>query len=163
MNKILPSLYVESTIPSYATARDSRDVVRLTRQIITRTLWEEKRHKFRLFVSQAVIDECKDGDRDAARRRLEFIKEIDSYLITAEIQHLAEIYRGLLGISKRAFVDCVHLAVCVTHKIDVLLTWNCAHLGPAAQRKIQTYNEKTGLWTPMLATPETIAEFLQED
>jgi len=45
IKKPLPSLYIESTIPSYATARDSRDVVRLARQIVTRAFWESKRHR----------------------------------------------------------------------------------------------------------------------
>lgn len=163
MNKILPSLYVESTIPSYATAHDSRDRIRFHRQVITRAFWSSKRHKFRMVVSQAVIDECERGDREAAQRRLEFLKGIKSYPLTAEIQQLVNIYLQLLNIPERSIVDCLHLAVCVTHKIDVLLSWNCTHLGPSAQRKVQTYNEKNGLWTPLLATPETIAEFLQED
>ena len=163
MSKPLPSLYVESTIPSYATARDSRDVVKLAKQIVTRAFWNSKRHQFRLFVSAAVFDECTDGNPDAARRRLEFIEGINSYPVTAEIQQLAEIYRQLLNIPERAIVDCIHLAVCVTHNIDVLLTWNCTHLGPASQKKAQAYNEKNGLWTPLLVTPETIAEVLRKD
>ena len=115
-----------------------------------------------MVVSDAVIDECSDGDPDAARRRLEFIDGIESYPLTAEIRQLAEIYRALLGIPKRALVDCIHLAVCVIHKIDALLTWNCAHLGLVAQMKVKDYNEKNGLWTPILVTPDTIVE-VQED
>jgi predicted nucleic acid-binding protein len=163
MNKLLPSLYIETTIPSYATARDSRDVVRLVRQIVTRAFWEDKRHSFRLFVSQAVVNECGRGDPEAAQRRLEFINGIESYPVTAEILRLAEIYQKLLNIPAQARVDCIHLATCVTRHIDYLLTWNCTHLGPIAQKKIRDYNEKYGLWTPLLVTPDTIAEVLRED
>ena len=102
------------------------------------------------------------GDPDAARRRREFINGIELYPVNTETREFAEIYRKLLNMPERVSGDCVHLAVCVTRHIDFLLTWNCAHLGPLAQKKIQSYNEKSGLWTPVLVTSDTIAEFLQE-
>jgi hypothetical protein len=36
------SLYIESTIPSYATARPSTDLIVAARQAITRLFWEEE-------------------------------------------------------------------------------------------------------------------------
>jgi len=161
-NNSLRSLYIESTIPSYATARDSRDLIRFHRQVATRVFGKSKRHLFRLVISQAVFNECGRGDPDAAQRRLELLEGIEVYPITARIQQLAGIYRQLLNIPERAITDCIHLAVCATHNIDFLLTWNCTHLGPEVQKKVQTYNEKNGLWTPLLVTPETIAGALRE-
>jgi hypothetical protein len=59
------SLYVESTIPSYATARESANALNLLRRAQTRAFWDKERHKYDLYVSQAVTDECAKGDPEA--------------------------------------------------------------------------------------------------
>ncbi|MDR3172105.1 MAG: type II toxin-antitoxin system VapC family toxin [Treponema sp.] len=156
------SLYVESTIPSYATAWDSRDVVTLGRQVQTREFWRNERHRYDLFISDYVLDEIRDGDREAAQKRLNLVEGIPVYPKTAEIDALAAMYRKLLGIPDRAKADCDHLAVCVLERINYLLTWNCAHLGLASYIKVREYNDKHGLWVPLLVTPEIIQGFKEE-
>ena len=46
-----PKVYLETTIPSYLTARPSRDLVTAAHQQITREWWDTRRHAFDLFVS----------------------------------------------------------------------------------------------------------------
>jgi predicted nucleic acid-binding protein len=150
------SLYVESTIPSYVTARTSRDPITAGHQAATKLFWETERHKYDLYISQYVIDEIRDGDRDAAKKRLDLVEGIPVYPKTAETDSLAEIYQKLLGIPDRAKADCIHLAVCVLERINYLLTWNCAHLGVASQINVQYYNDQHGLWVPTLAMPEAL-------
>ena len=53
-----PSVYIETTIPSYLTARPTRDIVMSARQQITREWWETRREKFDCYISQLVLDEC---------------------------------------------------------------------------------------------------------
>ena len=67
------SIYIESTIPSYATARESKDVIKAARQSITKLFWEQERYNYELVVSQYVIDECSLGDLGAAQKRLDFL------------------------------------------------------------------------------------------
>jgi hypothetical protein len=150
------SLYVESTIPSYVTAWPSRDMIMAAHQTITRIFWEEERHKYDLYISQYVIDEIRDGDPQAAQKRLDLVDGITTLPKTAETDALAAIYRKLLDIPDRAKTDCNHLAVCVLKRINYLLTWNCAHLGVASQVKVQHYNERHNLWVPTLAIPEAL-------
>jgi hypothetical protein len=118
--------------------------------------WEEERHKYDLYISREVIDEISLGDREAAQKRLDLIAGISVYPKTIEIEKLAAVYQKLLDIPDRAKADCVHLATCVINEIDYLLTWNCTHMGPASQAKIQNYNEKHDLWSPLLITPEDL-------
>jgi len=61
-----------------------------------------------------------------------------------------------LGIPDESALDCTHLAVCVLRRVDYLLSWNCAHLGPVAQERARVYNDRNGLWTLRLVTPETV-------
>jgi hypothetical protein len=154
----LKSVYVETTIPSYATARTSQDIILAGRQALTHIFWEQERCKYILFVSQDVIDECNLGDPDAAQKRLDFISGIPLLPITPEVDTLAAVYQKLLDIPDRAKTDCSHLAICVIEKIDFLLSWNCAHLGVQANSKIRDYNEKHHLWTPLLVTPEALSD-----
>jgi hypothetical protein len=107
-----------------------------------------------LYISQDVLDECADGDPEAAARRIDLIRGLPVLPKTEEAEKLAAIYQKLLGIPDRAKVDCAHLATCVSIKIDYLLTWNCAHLGIETYAKARDYNDKHGLWTPLLVTPE---------
>ena len=51
-----PKVYLETTIPSYATALPSRDLVRAGLQQVTRDWWAT-RHAFDLYVSQLALDE----------------------------------------------------------------------------------------------------------
>jgi hypothetical protein len=155
------TLYIETTIPSYATARDSLDLLKLHRQVITRAFWQDERHRFSLCTSQETHDECARGSPNAAARRLAFLEGIEKYPVTENAKTLAVEYRRLLAIPSRASSDCVHLAVCVVNRVDFLMTWNCSHLGPAAYTTALGYNDKRGLWTPKLVTPENIIETIE--
>jgi hypothetical protein len=163
MDKNRKSVYIESTIPSYATARGSANPLNLLRQAQTRAFWDKERHKYDLYVSEYVVEECKDGDNNAAQRRLNFITGLPVLQKSAEVEELAAIYQKLLRIPDRTKTDCSHLASCVLTHIDYLLTWNCKHLGSEAQRRVQIYNDQHGLWPPVLVTPETIYRTEEKD
>ncbi|OPX89529.1 MAG: hypothetical protein A4E52_01003 [Pelotomaculum sp. PtaB.Bin013] len=46
-----PTLYLETTIPSYLAARLSRDILVLSNQQITREWWDRERDNFHYFTS----------------------------------------------------------------------------------------------------------------
>jgi hypothetical protein len=155
------SLYVETTISSYATAKMSRDIVIAARQTTTILFWETERQKYDLFTSESVIEECKQGDPDAAARRLKFMEGIAYLDKTKEASELAIKYQELLQIPDRAKADCDHLAYCVIAKMDYLLSWNCTHLGGVSLGKLLVFNNKNNLWTPRLVTPEYMIDALE--
>jgi hypothetical protein len=157
------SVYIESTVPSYATARESKDVIIAAHQAETKLFWERERQKYDLYVSQYVIAECSLGNPDAARRRIELIRGITVLPNSGELDKLASIYQKLLNIPESAKTDCSHLAACVVNEIDYLLTWNCTHLGLNAYLTVREYNEKQGLWIPLLITPEYFISIDEEE
>jgi hypothetical protein len=67
----MPSVYIETTIPSYLTAGPSRDLVVAGHQQITHTWWQMARDRFDLFISEAVLLEVRAGDPEFAARRVE--------------------------------------------------------------------------------------------
>jgi hypothetical protein len=157
------SVYIETTIPSLITARTSRDLITAYRQDISKLFWENERNKYDLFISQYVFAECSDGDADAAKRRLELIKDISYIPITEEIEELADEYFSRLGIPSKAKTDCFHLAVSVVGKINYLMSWNMTHLGGHSYNKVAEYNYKRSLWLPKMYTPDAIMDAEREE
>ncbi len=67
-----PRLYLETTIPSYLVARESRDAILRGQQVATRKWWDERRSDYELFASEFVDLEAGRGDAKMsvpARRR----------------------------------------------------------------------------------------------
>jgi hypothetical protein len=157
------SLYIETTIPSYATARTSPDLIIAARQALTKLFWEQERNNYLLYTSQYVLDECGLGDPEAAHKRLDLMKGITVLPKTDKINTLSAIYLNLLNIPDRAKADSSHLATCVIFKIDYLLSWNCTHLGFNSYVKVLDYNSKHGLEAPLLVTPDYLIALADEE
>jgi hypothetical protein len=132
-------------------------------QAATRLFWEEERHKYDLYISPFVLDECSLGDPAAAQKQLDFIAGIALLPKTEQTAELADAYQILLNVPPRAKTDCSHLAVCVCSEMDFLVSWNCNHLGLDAYIKVRAYNEKHALWTPLLVIPEYFISAERED
>ncbi len=154
------TVYLESTILSYLAARPSRDLIVASHQQITHEWWQESRQHFDLYVSQAVLDEVRVGDPDAARRRLELAADCPVLAVTEEVGALAQVYSDNLGLPARVWLDVVHLACACVYEVEYLLTWNCAHLanGVVIQR-LQALNLGLGRTTPIIVTPEELLPF----
>ena len=68
-----PSVYIETIVVSYVTARPSRDIIVAAHQQITIEWWENTLLLCEPFVSPVVIEEAARGDKHAAKLRLERI------------------------------------------------------------------------------------------
>jgi predicted nucleic acid-binding protein len=152
------SVYIETTIPSYITAKDSRDVLKLFRQTIARKFWDDVRIKYDLYVSELVIIECSRGDPIAAKKRVELLNGIPLLPINDKILQLAPIYKTILSLPEKAKVDAFHLAVAVVHEINYILSWNFAHMGIESYGILLKYNDTIGIKTPLLVTPEILLD-----
>jgi predicted nucleic acid-binding protein len=152
---MLPSVYLETTIPSYLTAWPSRDLVRAAHQPATREWWENHRTSFELFVSEAVLRECGAGDPTAAQLRLEAIRGFEILEQSNEALALAESLIEQIPLPERAALDALHIALSVVHGMDYLLTWNCTHIANATLRsQIELICSEFGYETPIICTPE---------
>jgi predicted nucleic acid-binding protein len=149
---------METSVIGYLTGRPSRDLVTAAHQQITHDWWE-CRNRFDLFVSQAVLAEAARGDRDAAARRLEVLKEVTVIPVTDEATDLAERLISEQAVADKAAIDAVHVAVAVVNGMDYLVTWNCAHIANAALRsKIERTCRQAGFQAPVICTPEELLE-----
>src|SRR3989304_1854568 len=124
----MKTVYIESTVISYYTARRSRDLIAAAHQEITLDWWEKALPLLSPFVSQIVFDEISRGDPQAAQRRLAAVQEFEVLEMTPEVAVLADIYYRALEIPDKVRNDSFHLALAVYRGMDYLVKWNCTHI-----------------------------------
>ena len=149
-----PTLYLETTIPSYLVARMSRDLVVASRQQLTHQWWETDRKKYDLFVSDVVVLEASRGDPEFAAKRLEIVRDLPQLAVTPQVNGLADDFRDALSLGESAEPDIYHLAIAAVHEMEYLLTWNLAHLANARVRhELEKWSLLTGRSIPTVCTP----------
>lgn len=154
-----PKVYIETTIPSYLTARPSRDLVIAGNQELTREWWFERRSLFDLYISQFVLDEAEVGDSEAAKRRMDILADLSELKISDEAESLTEKLLGEGVVPRKAATDAAHIAVAAVGGMDFLLTWNCKHIANARMmRKIYLVCESAGFKCPVICTPAELME-----
>jgi hypothetical protein len=128
---VTPKVYIETSIPSYLTARRSQDVRALANQETTIEWWDTRRAHFDLFISEFVLAEVALGR--------------------------ALIAEG--PIPERAAIDSFHIAIAAVNGMEYLLTWNCTHIANAVMRaKIETVCRRHGYEPPVICTPQELME-----
>ncbi len=153
------TVYIETSIVSYLTARPSRDVVSAGRQQITIDWWNEILPKYKCVISPAVIQEASLGHPEASHRRLTALKDIDLILLTDDIINLQQILLEQGALPQKADLDALHIAFATIHKIDYLLTWNCKHIANAHTRPIiEKICYENCQHFPILCTPNELMD-----
>jgi hypothetical protein len=154
-----PSVYIETTIISYLTAKPSRDLIIAAHQQITNEWWSDVRPQVDCYVSPFLIDEASRGDLTYAQKRLDEIIDFTVLEVNEEIEDLAQQYFAALQIPEKAKIDAFHLAVAAWHKMDYLLSWNCKHIASGrVQKMMQEINARLEVHTPIVCTPEELME-----
>src|SRR5208283_3233755 len=116
------TVYVETSIISYLTARPSSDLLAAAWQKVTVDWWDTQRDRFDLFASDVVIEEALRGDDIAAAGRLEALAGIPLLAITDEVLGLSEALIKAGGLPQKAIGDSLHIALSAVHGIDYLLS-----------------------------------------
>ena len=130
------TVYIETSIVSYLTARPSSDLLAAAWQKVTIDWWETQRDRFDLFASDIVIEEAGRGDDVAAARRLEALAGIPLLAITDEVILFSEALIQAEALPKKAIGDSLHIALSAVHGVDYLLTWNYRHIDNAETKPI---------------------------
>ena len=159
-----PTLYLETTIPSYYTAHPSRDVIVLAHQEITRMWWEQRLSAFEIYISPVVLEEARQGDQEVSRKRLEVLAPFSVLEATSAIEWLAETYMTRLALPEKALRDAAHLAFACGYELEYLITWNCTHIANAELRRhLIALNTTLELQTPIICTPEELMGIEEAD
>lgn len=157
----MASVYIETSIVGYLTARSSTDVIFQARQELTRRWWADRRDDFDLFISQLVLDEASAGDPSAASERLNLVHGLPLIDTSPEVDRLADLLIDRHLLPRKAVADAQHVATATIAAVDYLLTWNCKHIANADRLPlIYSTLRDEGFDPPLIVTPE---EFSDDD
>ena len=152
-------VYVETTVVSDATALPTNDLALVGRQVATREWWATAAERFDLFVSPVVRREAANGDIDAAKRRLEALKDIPDAELTVEAGRLAEKLVDAGAVPAKFKEDALHIAIAAVASMDYLVSWNFRHITNAQMiPKIKKVCADNGYVCAEICTPQMLSE-----
>lgn len=151
------TVYIETTVVSYLTARPTGDLVGAAWQKITADWWETQRQRFELHASDVTVGEAGRGDAEAAARRLAALADVTVLRVTeAAVELTSALVRGG-AVPASAESDALHVAVAAVHGLDYLLTWNCRHLDNAETKPVmRKICQEWGYVIPEICTPQEL-------
>jgi predicted nucleic acid-binding protein len=130
-----PTVYVETTVIGHIAARQQADILVAARQLTSQRWWAV-RDRYKLFVSQIVVDECSVGDISAASERLTLINNIPILAVSSDAKELADDLMLQHGIPASEPRDALHIAIAAVNGIQFLVTLNFTHIANAETRSI---------------------------
>lgn len=151
------TVYIETSILGYLTARSTKDLILAANIEITKDWWESRRNDFTLYTSEAVLNEVAQGDKEIAAQRLEILRDLSLLTLNQSVQGLAAQFLTRSNLPPKAKVDAIHIAAATVHGMDYLLTWNCKHIANAQiQGKLAEISLDLGYVLPVLCTPNEL-------
>jgi predicted nucleic acid-binding protein len=152
-------LYIETTVVSYLAARPSRDLLVAGHQEATRELWPSLTTDYDTYVSALVYEEVARGDVEQASRRLAAIEPFRMLDIDEDARILAERIVAGRGVPQEYPEDALHIAIAAVNGIDVVVTWNFAHLSnPFTRMTVRQIVQHEGYVCPEICSPEELLE-----
>ena len=151
------TVYIETSVVSYLTARPTADLLGAAWQKVTLDWWETQRSRFDLYTSEVTVQEAGRGDREARARRLAALSDIPLLPITEAVGSLATALVRGPALPAKAVNDALHVAVAAVHGVDYLLTWNYRHLDNAETKPvIRNTCARHGYPAPEICTPREL-------
>lgn len=149
-----PTVYIETTIPSYYCDNRPALAVDIAR---TREWWDLERGDYECFASSVVMDEIASGNYPTRSACLSLLEGIPLLVVEPEVLEIAEAYRARRLMPHDPAADAIHLALASHYRMDYLVTWNCRHLANANKvRHLEVLNVQMGLAVPILVTPHML-------
>jgi hypothetical protein len=154
----MDTVYIETSIVSYATARPRRDIQNAALQQQARDWWKLERPKFDLVTSQLTLNEASAGDASAAAERLLLLDGLPLLDINSDVQTLAALLLSAHTMPQKAAADALHVAAAAIGRVKYLLTLNCKHIANAHELpRVYQILAREGFSGMLICTP---AEFL---
>jgi len=99
------TVYIETSIVGYLTARSSNNLILMANVEATREWWVTRRTQFKLYISQVVLDEVGRGDAEMASKRLELLRDFPLLEVSNAVQDLASLFLNRSNLPAKAAND----------------------------------------------------------
>jgi predicted nucleic acid-binding protein len=149
-------VYIETTVVSYLTSRQSADPVKAGHREATRRFWQ-KLDLFEPFVSDVVLQEANRGDPGRARARMAALQAIPLLEIDDDARALAKAIINEHAVPREFPEDAAHIAIAAVNGIDFIVTWNFSHINnPSTRIAIRQVIETAGYIAPEICSPDEL-------
>ena len=156
---------MDTSVPNFLFAEDSPE-----KREVTVDLFENfiKPSVYRAFISPVVLAEVEDTtDIDKRRKLIDVFEQYPIELLELtdneenEIQELADKYVEARIIPERKIADALHIAICVIHNMDYLVSWNYKHLANVnREQRIRLLNWNLGYRVDLrIITPLELVDY----
>ncbi len=149
----MKSLYLDSSVPSAYQEKSQPE-----RRKTTRCWWNRSIHRYRVLVSTLTLEEI--GALQTIDKReaiLSLVRQFPIIETTTLGKKLAARYIREKIIPSNAPSDALHISLVLTHNIDILLSWNFAHLvKPQVERRINAFNVMSGYPRTRITSPQDL-------
>ncbi|MCF7838273.1 MAG: PIN domain-containing protein [Candidatus Marinimicrobia bacterium] len=155
-------IYLDTSVINFLFADDAPEKRDVTRDFFGRYV---DCGYYEVAVSALVIAEI-ERTRDAGRRKT-LLDAIAGHSLKQlptepreEVTALADAYITQGAIPEKSYDDALHVALCTVNQMDVLLSWNYAHLANVnRERRILAVNQANGYFYPLrIVTPLEVME-----
>lgn len=151
-----PTIYLDTNIFSTLYFR-GHDVAALSRQLTTWDWWDNERQHFSLYSSIRTEMELSEGQYQGQENAIAALKRIRYLPFTNAVKDC--VFRlfesGIIPIGKPG--DAHQLAFATVHRVDYLLTWNCAHLANVqVQKQLDVACRRFDWRAPWIVSPAAI-------
>ena len=89
--RVGPSVYIETMVISYLTARPSKDLVQRAHRRLTRTWWQTRRSEFDLYAAPLVLQEAAAGNPARAQGRVRVLGGLPNARMRSKIEALCRV------------------------------------------------------------------------
>jgi hypothetical protein len=149
----MPSVYIETTIPSFYFETRQSATIESWREA-TRRWWDHYRRHYQLVTSELVLLELAAAPGPKASAAKALLQDVPLLEPVRGLDEVIDFYIQHRLMPAGAGGDAAHLAFASLHSIDFLLTWNCRHLANANKlQHLRVLNARLGISTPTIATP----------
>lgn len=118
----MDSVYLETTVVGNIAGRLHPDTKIAARQQVTREWWTTAPDRYDLYVSEITIEECGDGDPNAAKERLDLVRNIDLIETSPEAEELAELLVNRKAVPPPEPRDALHIAIATVNAVQFIVT-----------------------------------------
>jgi len=155
----MDTVYLETTVVGNIAGRLHPDPKIAAWQQVTREWWATAPDRYHLFVSQLTLDECGEGDPDAAKERIDLIKDVNLIEPSNDVEKLAHLLVNRLAVPASEPRDALHISIAAVNGVQFIATWNFKHiLNPHLQIKIASTCREGGFNPPVICTPQQLLE-----
>ena len=81
------TIYIETSIIGYLTARPSKNLIVAANAELTRDWWDNQRNSCTIYISPLVLQEVAKGDAEMVNKRLEVLNNFPLLDITESVQN----------------------------------------------------------------------------